>query len=74
MTASARPRPSDRSAHHPRPDARLRTAAAIVPEITDDIRTLWDDMIDTMDAMPGVGLAAPQVGVALQVAVVDASP
>ncbi len=57
----------------PWPDARLRTAAAIVPEITDDIRTLWDDMIDTMDAMPGVGLAAPQVGVALQVAVVDAS-
>ena len=30
-------------------------------------------MIETMDAMPGVGLAAPQIGVSLQVAVVDAS-
>lgn len=57
----------------PWPDARLRTAAAEVPEITDDIRALWDDMIDTMDAMPGVGLAATQIGVMLQVAVVDAS-
>lgn len=42
-------------------------------EITDEIRTLWDDMIETMDAMPGVGLAAPQIGVMLRVAVVDAS-
>lgn len=57
----------------PWPDARLRTAAAEVPEITDDVRALWDDMIDTMDAMPGVGLAATQIGVMLQVAVVDAS-
>ena len=57
----------------PWPDARLRTAAEEVPEVTDEIRQLWDDMIDTMDAMPGVGLAAPQIGVMLQVAVVDAS-
>lgn len=57
----------------PWPNACLRTAAAQVPEITDDIRALWDDMIDTMDAMPGVGLAAPQIGVLVQVAVVDAS-
>ena len=55
------------------PDARLRTSAAEVPEITDEIRAIWDDMIDTMDAMPGVGLAAPQIGVMLQLAVVDAS-
>ncbi|WP_299673806.1 peptide deformylase [uncultured Roseobacter sp.] len=55
------------------PDPRLRARAAPVEEITDEIRTLWDDMIETMDAMPGVGLAAPQVGVLLQVAVVDAS-
>lgn len=55
------------------PDARLRTPAAPVDEITDDIRMLWNDMIETMDAMPGVGLAAPQIGVMLQVAVVDAS-
>ena len=55
------------------PDPRLRKAAEPVSEITDDIRALWDDMIETMDAMPGVGLAAPQIGVMLQVAVVDAS-
>ena len=57
----------------PWPDARLRSAAADVPAITDDIRTIWTDMIDTMEAMPGVGLAAPQIGVMLRLAVVDAS-
>ncbi|MAQ84610.1 MAG: peptide deformylase [Maritimibacter sp.] len=55
------------------PDKRLRTAAAPVETITDDIRATWDDMIDTMEAMPGVGLAAPQIGVMLRLAVVDAS-
>ena len=44
-----------------------------VAEITDEIRAIWDDMIDTMEAMPGLGLAAPQVGVMLRLAVVDAS-
>ena len=57
----------------PWPDARLRTPAAPVPEITDDIRAHWQDMIDTMEAMPGVGLAAVQIGVMLRLAVVDAS-
>ncbi|KHQ52670.1 peptide deformylase [Mameliella alba] len=55
------------------PDKRLRTAATPVAEITDEIRAIWDDMIDTMEAMPGVGLAAPQIGVMLRLAVVDAS-
>ncbi|MEP0960275.1 MAG: peptide deformylase [Roseobacter sp.] len=55
------------------PDARLRTPAAKVDEITDDVKALWDDMIETMDAMPGVGLAAPQIGKMIQLAVVDAS-
>ncbi len=55
------------------PDTRLRSKAAPVEMITDDIRELWDDMIDTMEAMPGVGLAAPQIGVMLRLAVVDAS-
>ncbi|RVV96798.1 peptide deformylase [Mesobaculum littorinae] len=55
------------------PDRRLRTAAAPVAAITDEIRVLWDDMIETMDAMPGVGLAAPQIGVMQALAVVDAS-
>ena len=57
----------------PWPDARLRTPAAPVPEITDEIRAHWQDMIDTMEAMPGVGLAAVQIGVMLRLAVVDAS-
>ncbi len=57
----------------PWPDKRLRTKAEDVPEITDDIRAIWDDMIDTMEAMPGVGLAAPQIGVMLRLAVVDGS-
>lgn len=55
------------------PDKRLRTAAEPVGEITDAIRAIWDDMIDTMEAMPGLGLAAPQIGVMLRLAVVDCS-
>ncbi len=57
----------------PWPDRRLRQPAAPVAEITDDIRAIWTDMVDTMEAMPGVGLAAPQIGVMLRLAVVDAS-
>ena len=41
----------------------LRTLAADVTEVTDETRALWDEMIEAMDAMPGVGLAAPQLGV-----------
>ncbi len=55
------------------PDPRLAQVAQPVGEITDDIRAVWDDMIDTMEAMPGVGLAAPQIGTMLRLAVVDAS-
>jgi peptide deformylase len=57
----------------PWPDTVLRRKAAPVADITDEIHALWDDMIDTMEAMPGVGLAAPQIGVSLRLAVVDAS-
>ena len=57
----------------PWPDKRLQTAAAPVEAITDEIRAIWQDMIDTMEAMPGVGLGAPQIGVMLRLAVVDAS-
>ena len=57
----------------PWPDKRLRTAAEPVEAITDDIHAIWQDMIDTMEAMPGVGLAAPQIGVMLRLAVVDPS-
>ncbi len=55
------------------PDRRLRKAAAHVEAVTDEVRAIWQDMIDTMEAMPGVGLAAPQIGVMLRLAVVDAS-
>ena len=57
----------------PYPDKRLKTAVPPVAEITDDIRAIWDDMVETMDAMPGYGLAAPQIGVMQQLAVVDCS-
>ena len=55
------------------PDKRLRKRAGDIAEITDDINLIWDDMIDTMNAMPGIGLAAPQIGIDLRLAVVDAS-
>ncbi|WP_299950679.1 peptide deformylase [uncultured Ruegeria sp.] len=57
----------------PWPDKHLRTKAEDVAEITDEVRAIWADMIDTMEAMPGVGLAAPQIGVMLRLAVVDGS-
>ena len=57
----------------PFPDKRLRTKAAPVAAITDEVRAIWTDMIDTMEAMPGVGMGAPQIGVMLRLAVVDCS-
>ncbi|KIC12444.1 peptide deformylase [Leisingera sp. ANG-M1] len=57
----------------PWPDKRLRSKAEDVTEITDEIRQIWNDMVDTMDAMPGVGLAGNQIGVMLRLAVVDGS-
>lgn len=55
------------------PHPMLKTVAADVPEITDEIRAIWRDMVDTMEAMPGYGLAAVQIGVPLRLAVVDCS-
>jgi len=55
------------------PHKALRTPATPVTEITEDIRVIWDEMINAMDTMPGVGLAAPQLGIGLALAVVDAS-
>ncbi|WP_396656365.1 peptide deformylase [Microbacterium sp.] len=48
-------------------DPVLHAPASPVEEVTDEIRTLVADMFETMDAAPGVGLAAPQVGVPLRV-------
>jgi peptide deformylase len=54
-------------------DEVLRNPTAPVTEIDASLQKLIDDMIDTMYAAPGVGLAANQVGVPLRVAVVDLS-
>ncbi|SIQ26454.1 peptide deformylase [Paracoccus thiocyanatus] len=57
----------------PYADRRLHVPAEPVAAITETVRMIWDDMIDTMEAMPGVGLAAPQIGIMQRLAVVDAS-
>lgn len=51
----------------------LQQPAGSVPTITDEILSLVDDMVETMYAAPGVGLAAPQIGVPLRIFVVDIS-
>jgi peptide deformylase len=53
------------------PDAVLRQKAQPVAAIDADVQRLIDDMIETMYAAPGIGLAAPQIGVSLQIFVVD---
>ena len=53
------------------PDPVLRQKARKVNEIDASIRKLIDDMIDTMRAVSGVGLAAPQIGVSLRIAVIE---
>ena len=49
----------------------LHGPAAVVTDITPDIQTLIDDMVQTMYAAPGIGLAATQVGVPLRIFVAD---
>jgi len=53
------------------PDPRLKLKAKPVAAVDDKIRKLMADMLETMYAAPGIGLAAPQVGVARRVIVVD---
>ncbi len=53
------------------PDARLKTVATPVAMVDDSVRQLMNDMLETMYAAPGVGLAAPQVGVLHRVIVLD---
>ncbi|MDH2328520.1 peptide deformylase [Cereibacter sp. SYSU M97828] len=57
----------------PFPDQRLRSRTADVAAIDDEVRAIWADMVETMDAMPGYGLAGPQIGVMRRLAVVDCS-
>ena len=55
------------------PDDRLRTKAAEVTEVTSEIKTIVDDMIDTMYQENGVGLAATQVNIHQRIVVIDVS-
>lgn len=55
------------------PDPRLRTQAAPVTHVDDGVRTLIDNMLETMYAAPGVGLAAPQVNISKRIIVIDIS-
>ena len=54
-------------------DPVLAQRAEPVAEVTDEIRQLIDDMIETMYAAPGIGLAAPQIGLPLRICVIDIS-
>jgi len=53
------------------PDPRLKVTAQPVEKVDDKLRRLMDDMLETMYAAPGIGLAAPQVGKPVRVIVVD---
>ena len=53
------------------PDPRLKKLCTPISDITDALRQLADDMLETMYAAPGIGLAAPQIGVLSRVIVMD---
>ena len=55
------------------PDPRLKQISAPVARVDDATRRLMDDMLETMYQAPGVGLAAPQVGVLRRIIVLDAA-
>lgn len=56
------------------PDPVLAQKALPVDSVTDELKTLIDDMIETMYQADGVGLAAPQVGVSKRIIVLDCNP
>ena len=56
------------------PDQDLRIKAKPVETFDEELKTLTDDMFETMHSVNGIGLAATQIGVAKQVAVIDISP
>ncbi|KRS14182.1 peptide deformylase [Roseovarius indicus] len=53
------------------PDPRLKKVCAPVSDVSDELRALADDMLETMYHAPGIGLAAPQVGVMDRLLVMD---
>ena len=53
------------------PDPRLKKTSLYISDLTDDLRLLADDMLETMYGAPGVGLASPQVGILKRLVVLD---
>ena len=53
------------------PDPRLKKVCAPVPDLSDELRTLAKDMLETMYDAPGIGLAAPQIGILNRLIVLD---
>lgn len=56
------------------PDARLKRKSLAVDKVTPEYQKLAQDMLETMYAAPGIGLAAPQVGVLIRMLVIDTRP
>jgi len=56
------------------PDPRLKTKSKLVSAVDAAVRKLVDDLIETMYAQDGVGLAAPQIGAAQRIVVIDRRP
>lgn len=55
------------------PDPRLRTIAELVENVDDELRSIIDDMFETMYDAPGIGLAATQVNIHRQIITIDVS-
>ena len=55
------------------PDPILRDKSEIIEKVDDELRTLLDDMLETMYAAPGIGLAAVQIGILKRLIVIDIS-
>ena len=56
------------------PNPILKKKCEPVTEVNDEIRKLLDDMLSTMYKAPGIGLAAPQIGISKRLIVMDVSP
>ena len=53
------------------PDPRLKVNSKPIESVDDEVRTLMDDMLETMHSAKGIGLAAPQIGIQKRIIVVD---
>ena len=56
------------------PDPRLKKKSESIEIVNNEIKTLMDNMLHTMYKAPGIGLAAPQVGINKKIIVMDVSP